>query len=51
MGNRKKVVFLQLGIVPLTGDINALVFESLPSGSCKYNGHSLADGMYLMIIE
>jgi len=43
--------FLQLGIAALTGDINALVFEIPPSGSCKYNGHSFADGMYLMIIE
>ena len=54
MGTRKKgsiTPFPQLGIAALTGDINALVFEITPSRSCKYNGHSFADGTYLMIIE
>jgi hypothetical protein len=44
MNNTKKVKVL-------TVEINALVFESSPSGSCKYKGHSLADGTYLFITE
>jgi hypothetical protein len=32
-------------------DINAIVFEGFPSGKCKYYGHSLANGMYLMNMQ
>jgi hypothetical protein len=40
----------QITTPPHIGDINALVLESSPSGSCRYKGHSLADGIYLVVI-